>query len=117
MARITEEQRKLLNSLCGDLSAQVRWHGRRLSKDSWRHLLSGTAKGWIMVPGIDRGEGNPGFIMLGGSSLTLTKDQATEAITMGFHIGDNPGEQGLDCPPVRWNDTICLARGINPNDQ
>lgn len=109
---ITEEQRRMLNAACGDLAAQVRWHGSRMSKDDWRHFLCGTVMGWRMVPGYDRGQGAPGFVMLGGSSLKLTKTQATEAIEMAFHIGDEPQDQGLTCPPVDWCHVIKLARGI-----
>jgi len=88
-AMLTEQQRKLLNAAAGDLSKQIDWHGRRLSKDSWRHFLSGTAAGFIMVPAIDMGDGREGFVMLGKSSLTLTKEQATTALTMAFMIGDD----------------------------
>lgn len=114
--KITEEQRRLLNALCGDLARQVKWHSRALDKDSWRHMLSGTAAGWIMVPGIDRGEGNPGWVMLGGSSLKLTKQQASDAIAMAVQIGDHPNEQGLDCKPVRWSPAVLRGLGFSPND-
>lgn len=112
--RITEEQRRTLNAACGDLAAQIVWHGNRMSKDDWRHFLAGTVMGWRMMPGYDRGEGAPGFIMLGGSSLKLTKAQACEAITMAFHIGDDPASQGLSSPPVRWCEVITLLRYIEP---
>jgi hypothetical protein len=108
---ITDEQRKTLNAACGDLAAQIEWHGFRLTRDDWRHMLSGTVKGWRMMPGIDMGEG-PGFIMLGGSSLTLTKEQASDAITLAFQIGDDPQSQGLRCNPVRWCAVICKLRWI-----
>lgn len=109
----TYEQRKLFNSACGDLASQIVWHGNKLSKDDWRHLISGTVLGWRMMPAIDRGEGQaPGFIMLGGSSLDLTKKNCTKAIEMAFLIGDCPSGQGLDSPPVRWNAVVCGARWI-----
>lgn len=113
---MTDEQRKMLNCLCGDLSSQIRWHGNRLSKDDWRHMLSGTVLGWRMLPGIDTGNGAPGFIYLGGSSKDLTKSQASDAITMAIQIGDHPDEQGLDCKPVRWCDTALVGMGFNPRD-
>ncbi len=108
----TQDQRNLLNAACGDLANQISWHGNRLSKDDWRHLLSGTVLGWRMMPAIDRGEGAPGFIMLGGSSLKLSREQCTDAITMAFHIGDDPSSQGLNCEPVRWCASVCGARWI-----
>lgn len=109
---ITVDQRKLLNSACGDLSAQLLWHGIRLSKDDYRHMLAGTIKGWRSMPGIDRGEGRAGWIMLGGSSLDLSKEECSEAIDCAFAIGDDPSSQGLNSPPVRWGKAVCLARFI-----
>ena len=114
--KMTDKQRKMLNACCGDLSAQVRWHGNRLSKDDWRHMLAGTMAGWRMLPGIDRGEGAPGFIMLGGSSLNLSKSQAKDAITCALAIGDDPSSQGLKSPPVRWCDAVLLGLGFSPRD-
>lgn len=113
---MSNSQRKLLNAVCGDLSTQINWHGNWLSKDDWRHLLAGTMLGWRMMPAIDRGTGAAGFIMLGGSSLKLTREQATEAITCGLHLGDAPSEQGLQCKPVVWSDTVYLALWHNPRD-
>lgn len=114
--RITEAQRRMLNAVADDLARQVRWHGVRLDKDDFRHFLSGTAAGWKAVPAYDHGDGRNGIIMLGGSSLKLTRQQAKDAITMGLHIGDHPQEQGLTCAPVRWSDAVLLGLGFNPKD-
>lgn len=113
---LSTEQRKFLNAICGDLAAQVAWHGNRLTKDDWRHLIAGTVLGWRMMPGIDLGDGKPGMIMLGGSSLDLRKSECVEAITMALQIGDHPDEQGLKCKPVNWCDAVLLGLGFNPND-
>ena len=113
---MSRDQQKLFNAACGDLAKPINWHGNRLSKDDWRHFISGTILGWRLMPAYDRGEGSPGFIMLGGSSLDLTKSQCTDAITMAFHIGDHPEEQRLTCKPVRWSQTIRLARGIGDDE-
>jgi hypothetical protein len=109
---LTEQQRKILNAACGDLAEQISWHGFKLSKDDWRHLISGTVKGWRMMPAIDRGEGAAGFIMLGGSSMDLTKEQCIDAITQVFAIGDDPSSQGLSAKPIRWCASVCKARWI-----
>lgn len=113
---MTDKQRRMLNAVCGDLAAQLSWHGNRLSKDDWRHMVAGTILGWRMMPAIDRGEGAQGFIMLGGSSLKLSRSQAAEAITALLQIGDHPDEQGLSAKPVRWSDVVLLGLGHNPND-
>jgi hypothetical protein len=115
---LTEQQRKILNAACGDLAAQIVWHGFRLSKDDWRHFIAGTILGWRMLPGIDMGEGPAGFVMLGRSSLDLKKADCIKAITMVFAIGDAPWDyEPTQTEPVRWCDAVCLARGIRPMDQ
>lgn len=113
---LTEQQRKILNAACGDLAAQISWHGFRLSKDDWRHLIAGTMLGWRLMPGIDKGEGNAGLIMLGGSSLDLSKSQCIDAITQAFLIGDDPSSQGLKSPPVRWCAAVVKARWLADDD-
>lgn len=115
-ARMTDKQRRMLNAVCGDLSAQIVWHGNRLTKDDWRHMISGTMLGWRMMPAIDRGEGAAGFIMLGGSSLGLTRTQAAEAITQCIQIGDDPASQGLASSPVAWSDSVLFGLGLNTSD-
>ncbi|KRG69135.1 recombination protein NinB [Pseudoxanthomonas dokdonensis] len=114
--RMTDAQRRMLNAVCGDLSSQIKWHGQRLSKDDFRHLISGTMLGWRMMPAIDRGEGAAGFIMLGGSSLSMTRSQAADAITQALHIGDHPDEYSLKSAPAQWCDAVLLGQGFNPRD-
>ncbi len=113
---MTDKQRRMLNAVCGDLAEQLSWHGNRLSKDDWRHMVAGTILGWRMMPAIHRGEGAQGFIMLGGSSLKLSRSQAAEAITALLQIGDHPDEQGLSAKSVHWSDTVLLGLGFNPRD-
>jgi hypothetical protein len=111
---ITDQQRKILNAACGDLSESFAWGGFRLSKDDWRHLLCGTIKGWRTVPALDNGEGVPGVVMLGASSMTMTKDEATDAITLAFSIGDDPSSQGIAAEPIRWCAAVVKARYLIP---
>lgn len=113
---MTRAQQKMLNAVCADLADQVSWHGQRLTKDDWRHMVAGTMLGWRLMPAIDRGQCAPGHIMLGGSSLKLTKSLACDAITVLVQIGDHPEEQGLRARPVRWSDTVLLGLGFNPRD-
>lgn len=115
--RMTDEQRRLLNAACGDLAQHLLWHSIRLSKDDYRHLICGTLLGFRTVPGIELGDGKRGWIMLGGSSLDLTRTQATDAITLAFHLGDFPAEQDIDAPNVPWCDVVCGARGITDSER
>lgn len=114
--KMTDKQRRMLNAVCGDLAAQLSWHGNRLSKDDYRHLFSGMALGWRMMPAYDRGEGAAGFVMLGGSSLDMTRTQACDAITMGLHVGDHPEEQRIQAQPVQWCDAVLWGLGFNPHE-
>src|SRR5215469_2939758 len=101
--RMTDAQRRMLNAACGDLGAQLPWHGGiRLSKDDYRHMIAGSVLGWRTMPGIVDEHGQRGWIMLGGSSLSLSKTQATMAITVALNIGDDPEEQGLQHDRVQW---------------
>lgn len=113
---MTDAQRRLLNASCGDLGDQLPWHGMDWDKDDYRHMIAGTLLGWRSAPGIDMGDGRRGWIMLGGSSLKLTRSQATDAITLAFHIGDHPEEQGIKARPVRWCHVVRAARGISDAD-
>ncbi len=112
-----DAQRRLLNAACDDLGAHLLWHSIKLSKDDFRHLICGTLLGFRTVPGIELGDGKRGWIMLGGSSLDLTRTQATDAITLAFHLGDFPQEQGIHASPVPWSDVVCLARGIPDSER
>lgn len=112
----TPAQLRMLNAVCGDLARQIIWHGVRMDKDDWRHFLSGTAAGWRAVPAYNNGDGKFGVVMLGGSSLKLSKTQASDAIEMGLEIGDNPSGQGISSAPVQWCDAVLLGLGFNPND-
>ena len=109
---LTEQQRKILNAACGDLSEQISWHGNKLSKNDWRHFISGMVLGWRMMPAFNMGLGAPGFIMLGGSSLDLKKEQCSLALDMVFSLGDDPSSQGLKSPPVRWCAAVVKARWL-----
>ena len=113
---MTDKQRRMLNAVCSDLSQQISWHGTYLSKDDWRHMIAGSILGWRTVPAIDRGSGNRNLIMLGRSSLELTRAQAADAITALVQIGDHPEEQGVKSKAVRWSDVVLLGLGFNPRD-
>ncbi|WP_312681322.1 hypothetical protein [Stenotrophomonas chelatiphaga] len=79
-------------------------------------MVAGTTLRWRLMPAIHRGQGASGHIMVGGSSLKLTKLLACDAITVLVHIGDHPEEQGLHALQVRWSDSVLLGLGHNPHD-
>jgi|ERR1700761_719435 len=114
---MSRKQQNLLNAACDDLSRQLPWRydGRpvRLNKDQWRHLISGHIIGSKFVDGIEHG-----IVSLGRSSLELEGKDATDAITLAFAIGDDPEGFGLrGRERVIWSQSVCIARGISPNDE
>lgn len=114
-APMTPKQRNMLNACCGCLE-QIRWHGFRLDKDGYRHLICAVVLGEWMVPGVNTGNGPAGLVRMARSSKELSKSQAAEAINMALDIGDRPDEQGLPDKPVRWSDAVYYGLGFNPND-
>lgn len=115
--KMTRKQQKLFNAACGDLAAQINWHGNRLSRDDFRHMIAAAVLGTRLMPAINTGEGGPGLIMLGRSSRDLNRSEATTAIRMAFDIGDNPQDQNLPARPVRWCQSVVMARWIQADEQ
>lgn len=110
--KLSDKQRRMFNAVCGDLE-QIHWHGNKLNKDDFRHLFSAVAAGQRMMPGWQYGDGRaPGFIMLGKSSLSLTRSEASDAITMAIQLGDDPESQGIQAKPVVWSDAVLHGMGF-----
>lgn len=110
------EQNKLLQPACRDLANGIMWDSQGaptfLTADEFRWLICADILGQKAVRGI-----HGGVVMLGGSSRQLTKQDATDAITLAFSIGDDPEAYGLKGQTrVQWSEIVCKARGISPND-
>jgi len=60
-----------------DVSRQVEWHGRKLSKEDWKHIFSASLKKQDAVPGIDGG-----FVVLGQSTSKMTVREMTDLMTL-----------------------------------
>ena len=79
----TLDQNDKLNAMCGDVAAQVEWHGQWLSKDDWRHMfVASYRKGQKVVPGIDGG-----FVVLGASSRKLRIKECADVIELIYAFG------------------------------
>lgn len=88
----TLDQNAKLNAMCGDVAAQVEWHGQWLSKDDWRHMfVASYRKGQRAVPGIDGG-----FVVLGASSRDLRVKECADVIEIIYAFGAERG--------VEWGD-------------
>ena len=60
-----------------DVADQVTWHGRKLSKEDWKHVFSASLKKQDAVPGIDGG-----FVVLGQSTSKMTVREMTDLMTL-----------------------------------
>lgn len=88
----TLEQNDKLQAVCGDIARQVVWHGQKLSRDDWRHVLVASyRKGQRAVPGIDGG-----FVVLGASSKDLSVAECGDVIELAHAFGAEHG--------VIWSD-------------
>ena len=54
-------------ALLGEVSAQVVWHGRKLTPEEWKHVFSASLKRQDVVPGLDGG-----FVVLGQATSKMT---------------------------------------------
>jgi hypothetical protein len=83
----TLAQNDKLQSVCGDIARQVTWHGQKLSRDDWRHILVASyRKGQRAVPGIDGG-----FVVLGASSKDLSVTECSDVIEVAHAFGAEHG--------------------------
>ena len=81
------DQNAKLQAMCGDVAAQVEWHGQWLSRDDWRHMfVASYRKGQRAVPGIDGG-----FVVLGASSRDLRVAECADVMEIIYAFGSERG--------------------------
>lgn len=86
-------QNSKLWATLGDISKQVVWHGRKLSPEGWKHVLSASLHGQDAVPNI---EGN-GFVVLGKATSKMTVRQMSDLIELAHAFGAQHGVRfGMD---------------------
>ena len=69
----SDPQNRRLWAMLSDISAQVDWHGQRLTKDEWKDVFTAALKRQKVVPGIDGG-----FVVLGQSTSRMSKAEMAE---------------------------------------
>ena len=84
---ISEPVRKLTQNdklwpMLRDLSQQVVWHGKKLSTDDWKHLLTGSFRSQIPLPGI-----SGGVVFLGMSTSKMRVSEFAELIEFAYSVG------------------------------
>lgn len=86
------DQNALMWSCLTDLSKQVEWYGQKLTKEELKDLLTAGLKKQKAIPGIDGG-----FVMVGSSTSSMTKEEMSDLITLAHAFGDERG--------VKWSPT------------
>lgn len=80
--RRTLDQNALLWALLDDVATQVDWYGQKLTREDWKTMFSASLKKQRAVPGIDGG-----FVILGGSTSTLTVSEFSDLIDLIYAFG------------------------------
>jgi hypothetical protein len=71
------EQNAALWAKLGEIAAQVVWHGRNLSPESWKTIFTASLKKQDVVPGIDGG-----FVVMGTSTSRMTKAELSDLLEL-----------------------------------
>ncbi len=81
-------QNSMLWACLTDIAEQVVWHGRKLAKEDWKHVLSAALYQQDVVPNLN---GN-GFVVLGKSTSKMTVREMRDLIELAQAFG---AEQGV----------------------
>jgi len=74
----TLDQNAHLWACLDEISAQVDWHGQKLSAEDWKHVFTSALRKLRVVPNLD----GTGFVALGQSSKTMTKREFSELLEL-----------------------------------
>jgi hypothetical protein len=73
-------------SVLTDISEQVEWYGRYLSKEEWKDVLTASLRRQKVVPGLDGG-----FVVCGAATSRMTISEMTELIELAMAFGAEKG--------------------------
>jgi hypothetical protein len=90
----TLDQNAKLWAMLADISRQVEWHGRYLSPEAWKDILTAALRKAEVVPGIDGG-----FVALGLSTSQMTKRELGELLDLADAFGS---EHGVKWTAPKW---------------
>lgn len=79
----TLEQNAKLWAMLTEVSAQVNWHGQKLSPEDWKHVFSAALNQQRVVPNID----NSGFVVLGQSTSKMSVRKMADMIELIHAFG------------------------------
>lgn len=84
----SDAQNRRLWAMLSDISAQVDWHGHRLTAEEWKDVFSAALQRTKVVPGLDGG-----FVICGQSTSNMTKAEMAELQTLMEAFGAERGVQ------------------------
>jgi len=82
----SSEQNARMWAMLGEVSAQVTWHGQKLTADEWKDVFSAALKRQKVVPGIDGG-----FVVIGARTSKMTVAEMCELHTLMEAFGAQQG--------------------------
>ena len=82
------EQSAKMWAMLGDVAAQVVWHGRKLTAEEWKHVMTASLSRQDVVPGLDGC-----FVVLGQSTSKMSVKALSELIELISAFG---AEHGVD---------------------
>jgi hypothetical protein len=83
----TVEQNSKLWAMLAEVSAQVNWHGHKLSSEDWKHIFSAAISQQRVVPNIDC----TGFVVLGKSTSKMSVAEMMDMIELIHAFGAQHG--------------------------
>lgn len=79
-----------------DLSAQVSWHGNKLTPDEWKEVISAGLKQQKVVPGIEGG-----FVVIGARTSRMSIKEMGAMIELCLAFGS---QHGVRFTAPKWRD-------------
>ncbi len=91
----SDAQNKLMWSVLTDLSRQVEWCGKRLTKEGWKDFITAHLNGQELIPNMH----GTGFISInmGKSTSQMTKSELSAVIELAHAFGSERG--------INWSKT------------
>lgn len=83
----TVEQNSKLWAMLSEVSAQVNWHGHKLSREDWKHIFSAAMSQQRVVPNIY----STGFVVLGKSTSKMSVAEMMDMIELIQAFGAQHG--------------------------
>ncbi len=91
----SDKQNRLMWSVLTDLSRQVEWCGKRLTKEGWKDFITAHLNGQKLIPNMH----GTGFISInmGKSTSKMTKSELSAVIELAHAFGSERG--------INWSKT------------